>query len=422
MTPLQLEMNRVVVGEIRSGGGDLSLSFSSSWMQHKAAFAPSRHLDVLMGRIYDDHRFRPVRWFIEALLPSGEARAIHEQAAGAVVGDDLDLLWSAMGGAMGAISLSQPQMRASPPPLDAINVRDLGLQIRQPLPGRRLLPGHEPKLSGSLTDAGLLLSEGAPETMVVAKAREGEDREGRLLLVSEWYAQALAHLIGLDAVVPELRRTGEDGQGIALFSAHFDRVRDGFNRQHKLCTVVGSQLAGVTGHQSPGRLSPALLREVIGACQEPVKVRREVFRWMVFNAVVGHHGLHLNKLAFIRWESGWQLAPFVGMRMTGGLQTYLGEDTHPASMLMIGGQRFPEAGVEGLVAVGQELGIKPAIAERLALNVIEAVVDESAIRCGELSSLAVLTDDEKAWLRWADRHVIGRWRQRTRPATEGGRI
>lgn len=370
-------MNDVAVGELREEPDGVSFVYSAGWLHRPDRFALSGGLPLQSIGIHDMGPLTGVGRYLSSVLPpSGERLMRIAMEAGLQEKDRLGLLLHYGEEGMGALAWRAPgrqEAGGGRQPLSPAAALQLLQAGKSPHGG--ILPGASPKLAVIQQEDGSLWERsGQTASTHLLKAATGGP-EGRALLISEWLLQHLASAVDLPALVPELHYWGESTP--ILLSGRFDRLRDPFGRHQKLCLCLAGQLINVDQDHP---LSPDVLGRVEGHCLIPIQARRDLYRWAVFNILVMNVGVHLNKLAVLRWTNGWMLAPFFGLKSLGAIKC-MREGRLPDWSTVRLPFRLGERGSYGdldmgyLGRFGEAMGIHRRTAEELAEQVAVALQD-----------------------------------------------
>lgn len=359
-------LNDVAVGEIREHYGHLSFVYSASWLQRPDAFALSAGLPLESYPITDQASSQSVRNFVASCLPEPGERLTRMAHAARLSEDDLLALLAHYGReGQGALHFGPPA--TAPDGLSALSLELAGQVLTTGVTGRGgLLPGRIGKMGvvkvrgeegyhwpSALTASTHILKASAPGAAAYRRA-----------LLGEWLVQRLASEVGLPSVRPEIRYWRE-GEGALLEAPRFDRYQVPFGRPRPLCVTTAGQLLAVPA-QTP--LSPQLLSLLVEALTQQAAARRDLYRWVIFNILVGNKTAHLNKLMVIRGRNGWSLAPFFGLRSTVGNRHFREEaaiNWAEATLPIPLEEATTYAGLdrEGLVAFGHALGMTARLAD-----------------------------------------------------------
>jgi serine/threonine-protein kinase HipA len=112
------------------------------------------------------------------------------------------------------------------------------------------------------------------------------------------------------------------------------------------------------------------LRALIGLCRNKATTRMAMFRWILFNTLVGNSDCHLKNISFFITHEGCRIAPFYDLVCTAVYHTRLYADEHAVwpkerlAMSIANAGHFDDVSFDKLVQTGAELGLAKATAER----------------------------------------------------------
>lgn len=408
MKVVSLSLNDVPVGELRHDGQRLEFVYAPSWIHRPEAFPLGSGMPLLEGPISNETSGQSLEHYLDAHLPMASNRR-SRLAAGAGVGegDRLGLLAHYGREGMGAATWADPNRPAAVPVMRPLTAGDVGALLEDGAPEQGgLLPGRVPKMAVVKEEGADIYTErGAmtPTTHVVKAA--GKDAPAlRRALVGEWLAQRLARRAGLPVVEPVLTYWG-GGEGVLLEIPRFDRHRPPFRSTARLCMALGGQLINAAG-DAP--LSPSTLSAVESAVVLQAAARRDLYRWAIFNILVGNTYVHLNKLAAVRWTNGWMLAPFFGMRSTVGNKAFregreIAWEESQVSFVHESPIAYSELTREWLVEFGLGMGMTEKVCEGYLDDVVEALLHAST---ADDSALYELASPDQAYARWVLARVL----------------
>lgn len=396
----------VAVGELREEGGKPAFLYYTSWLHRPDSFPLTAGLPLQASVIHDIGPLEGVARFLASSIPAtGEWVMRLAMEAGVSEKDTIGLLLQYGGEGMGALSWHAPGRLDSGSGRTPLSLKEAGGMLTSGrIPNGGFLPGRFPKMAVVTLEEGYAERIGnTPSTHLLKTAGAGNPDQ-HSLLISEWAVQQLANMIGLHAVLPEIIYWNDEG-GALLAAPRFDRLRDPFGRQHKLCICLASQLLNVGRDLS---LSADVLGRVEGRTLVPIQSRRELFRWAVFNILVGNTAVHLDKLAGVRWTGGWMLTPFFGLRSPLGVKSWK-EGRLPdweavkVPFRMGEAQAFSELDLNWFGWFGEAMGISRKMAEEITLILADALM-------GAIDDLpakaTMLASRDKALADWLCRSLI----------------
>ncbi|TCJ14922.1 type II toxin-antitoxin system HipA family toxin [Parasulfuritortus cantonensis] len=306
-------LDSVRVGNLYDEGSHWSFAYTAEWLSDPRGFDLSPGLKRADSPVVDGSNQRPVQWFFDNLLPEENARLALAKAANTDVADAWGLLAWLGAESAGALTLLPPGATTGAPGQVPLSDAELDRRIRdlprQPLqmgaPKRMSLAGAQEKLAVILTGDQLYEpSGGRPSTHILKPNTTAYGYPHSA--VNEWFCMQLAAALKLP--VPETRLLHVPSAVYCV--ARFDRRIDpGSGETRRLHTLDGAQLLSLSGHYKYAENNLDSLLAIIGHCRAKVQTRRDLFRWLVFNVLIGNGDAHLKNLSFYLDAGGVRLAP-----------------------------------------------------------------------------------------------------------------
>ena len=130
--------------------------------------------------------------------------------------------------------------------------------------------------------------------------------------------------------------------------------------------------------------------------------RNGIFRWLVFNILVGNDDCHLKNLSFYVGPDGISLAPHYDLLCTGSYHTKTFADEHatwnqvPMAFPLPGARTFGDVTLGAVLAAAQQLGMPELAARRIVQEVTSRVEKTLAIIVAEHRAGTKNTPPERA--------------------------
>lgn len=370
MTPsrsLTVFCNDTEVGCLSEAGAVWRFSYSESWRRAPSAFDLSPALPRRQGEIADGASQRPVQWFFDNLLPEEGARQLVAQQARIDVADAFGLLTYYGAESAGALMLLPPDAAPGPGALQPLPEAELSARIRQlprvalsaHSPKRMSLAGAQHKIAVVLQGDALLEPVGAtPSTHILKPDHTGLDAYPHTA-ANEWFCMRLAERLGLPVPAVQLRYVPEP----VYLVQRFDRELEGgaVVRHH---AIDGCQLLDLDRSYKYRMANLAALQQILEQVRSRAQTRQRLYRWLVFNLLIGNHDAHLKNLSFLQAPAGSELAPHYDLLSTA---VYVPDQRWGADLLPwpIGSAaRLDEVTPADVIALGQGLGLSERIARR----------------------------------------------------------
>jgi serine/threonine-protein kinase HipA len=354
--------------------------------ERRDAFDLSPALPRKRPLIQDGASLRPVQWYFDNLLPEDQLRALIAREADAPVEDAFELLTILGRESAGCLTLrkpvdDRPLARALRPlSFTALSERIAGLpkaSLSLDAPKRMSLGGAQHKLLVVYANGALFEPlPGTPSSHILKPDHPSDDYPASV--ANEYFTMTLAQQCGLN--VPRVHRlyVPQPVYLVERFDRTVDDAAEGkISRRHAIDVCLLLNKPGLFKYTDASLES---LKEAIEICRERARARTQIFRWVVFNALVGNSDNHLKNLSFLVDHRGIDLAPAYDLLSTAAYTTgALGEaDRWPNVKLTLplaGAATFRQITKKHLLAAGGTLGLARATAAR--------IVEELTILIGE---------------------------------------
>lgn len=443
MTARQLEVmvNRDLVGWLREENDLWQFEYAGQWRASATGFDLSPALSRTRALHIDGASTRPVQWYFDNLLPEEALRITLAKDAHLNAEDAFGLLAYFGAESAGSLVLRNPGAPGTaeeaahgvrPLPLDELNHRILNLAhapLTKDAPKRMSLAGAQHKM--------LVIRDGddlyeplpaTPSTQILKPNHQSGDYPASVM--NEYFIMRLAQRVGMN--VPGVHRLYAP-QPVYLID-RFDRVppaasggdvaarADLVRRRHVIDTC---QLLNKARNFKYSAAHLETLVEAIGQCKAKVAARMQLYRWVLFNILVGNGDNHLKNISFMVDANGIDVAPAYDMLCTTVYDTraFAVENAKwPHSELAFslpGIRNFGDVRREHVLAAGDALGLAratalrelnrlltalPAAADKL-IEEIAAGIGEEADRSPDPAAARIHIAGELRLLR-AIRHVV----------------
>lgn len=379
---LLVHIDQVQVGTLSENRGIWSFTYTPNWAANGFDLAPG--VPCAQGTILDTGTNRPVQWFFDNLLPEDAARDLLVASAKLPSADAWSLLELYGAESAGAITLLPPGMQQQPAALRPLTDEHLQARVkalpRQALtalaPKRMSLAGAQQKLAIVLMHDGRLFEpEGARASTHILKPDSTSDFYIHSA-INEWFCARVAQEVGLPVPAVFLRYV----PSTVYIIERFDRKTnpDAVERLHVLDAV---QLLSLAAGMKFSENGLDALTKVVGLCRAKAPTRLAIFRWVVFNLLIGNNDAHLKNLSVFAGKDGYSLAPHYDLVSTSAWATPerlgAGERAWPDVQLsfQIGNAtRFSEVTLADVIAFAKAMGIPQATAHRYLDRMVEAVI------------------------------------------------
>jgi serine/threonine-protein kinase HipA len=382
---LAVSINEEPVGYLRESENLWQFEYSAAWASAAEGFdlAPALTRSQLLHS--DGASHRPVQWYFDNLLPEEGLRLILAKEARLPADDAFALLAYFGAESAGSLVLRDPHKPAAgahgvkPLPLAELSRRIANLpkaSLSQGAPKKMSLAGAQHKLPIVFGHGQLFEPLPATPSTHILKPNHRLADHYPASVMNEYFTMRLAKEAGL--TVPEVRRMYVP-QPVYIVE-RFDRVRgaspDDTRRLHVIdtCQLLNKSPAFKYVGANVDTLVQAAER-----CRERVLARQQLYRWLVFNVLVGNSDNHLKNISFRIDASGIHLAPAYDLLSTAVYETRAMDSensTWPETSMAIplgGATTFATVTRAHAVAAGRGLGLAERTAERLLAELVRAV-------------------------------------------------
>ncbi len=417
MRELIAYINAQPVGKLVDDNGIWSFAYDPQWLASSAPYPLNAVLTLRAEPHVDSSSNRPVQWYFDNLLPEESARALLAKDANLDNNDAFSLLAYYGAESAGSLVLSDqdPARIGSGEQIlpDAELQKRIGMlptiSLAAGAPKRMSLAGAQHKLAVIYRSPELYEPIGALPSTHILKPNHGS-KDFCDSVVNEFFTMRLAHAVGL--VVPAVFRKYVPAPIYLI--ARFDRVVTGNRNIERLHAIDACQLLNLDRQYKYREASIKRLADIAAACNARAPTRLLLFRWFVFNLLVGNDDAHLKNLSFLVDAQGIRLAPHYDMISTAAYHTRaIGNDLWPnipLSWSFQGCERFSEIGRSHVIAAGVELGISADTSRRLldtqlkalpvaAQKLLAEIEADNMVRLEENKDLAATFSSEMRTLR-----------------------
>lgn len=410
---LAVSINEELVGHLRESDNLWRFEYSTAWARAAEGFdlAPALTRSQLLHS--DGASDRPVQWYFDNLLPEEGLRLILAKEALLPADDAFALLAYFGAESAGSLVLRDPQKPAAgargvkPLPLAELSGRIANLSkasLSRSAPKKMSLAGAQHKLP-IVFEHGQLFEPlpATPSTHILKPNHQLADHYPSSVM-NEYFTMRLAKEVGL--TVPEVRRMYVP-QPVYIVD-RFDRVRgaspDDTGRLHVMDTCQLMNKAPAFKYVGANVGTLVLAAEL---CRERALARQQLYRWLVFNVLVGNSDNHLKNISFRVDASGIHLAPAYDLLCTAVYETRAMANespTWPATSMAIPldeATTFATVTRAHAIAAGRGLGLAERTAERLLAELVRAVPAAAErlvaeIQAGMSAAISASPDPEAA--------------------------
>lgn len=364
------------VGDLRDTGVAWSLEYDPDWVRAPDGFDLSPALPRARERIEDGGSQRPVQWFFDNLLPEEEARALLAREADLAQADAFGLLAWYGAESAGALVLLPPSAPAAAGGLQSMPDTELSARIqhlpRQSLalgaPKRMSMAGAQHKLAVVVRDNELYEPVGLTPSTHILKPDHVHVEHYPHSVANEWFCMSLAARVGLPVPAVAVRCVPEP----VYLVERFDRegTWPDLQRRHVLDACQLLSLDRAFKYQQS---TADTLARLVGLNREKALTRQRLFRWAVFNALVGNGDAHLKNLSFFVEPTGIRLAPHYDLVSTASYAAPGEWSAAELSLPMGDARHFGELRRDDVLAFGEAIGVPTVVGARLLDELLKHV-------------------------------------------------
>lgn len=388
---LLVHINGVLVGTLFDEHNIWGFQYAPEWVNNPDAFPLSPALALSAEPMIDGGSIRPVQWFFDNLLPEELMRGVIGKEEGVDEADAFGLLQRLGAESAGALVL-QPEgapdaaQGVQPLPYEELSARIRNLPVaslNKQAPKRMSLAGAQHKIVVCFEDKSGALSEplqGTPSTHILKPNSTAPGYPDSV--VNETFTMRLAGRLGVD--VPKVWRIYVPEP--AYIIERFDRIRlhEGKHKQMLRVHVVdGSQVLNTGANFKYLGATFENIGKLIDACSNKAAARLAIFRWILFNTLVGNSDCHLKNISFLLDSNGLRVSPFYDLLSTAVYHTRAMADEQAVwpneqlAMPVVGAGQFADVTRAKLVETGKALGLGAATAVREVEKMIKLLPIEA---------------------------------------------
>lgn len=309
---LNVTINGRQVGQLRELNDIWSFEYDAGWLQDPQAFGLSPGLPLTTPWHVDGSSIRTVQWYFDNLLPEELLREVLAKEAKLENADAFGLLEHFGAESAGSLVLQVPGAAGVAQGLQSLTREDLHRRIKNlahssltlNAPKRMSLAGAQHKMVVVRKDNQLFEPlPGTPSTHILKPNSPSPDYPSSV--INEFFIMRLAAAVGL--VVPTVERLYVPAPVYLI--DRFDRTLAADASVQRVHVIDTCQLLGKSRAFKYQQATLETLAEAIQQCRAKTATRIQLYRWLLFNVLVGNGDNHLKNISFRVDHEGISLAP-----------------------------------------------------------------------------------------------------------------
>jgi serine/threonine-protein kinase HipA len=394
VTPPQRSLNvfidTTLIGVLSEAGNLWRFAYDPAWVQREDSFDICPSLPRSAIEHVDGASQRPVQWYFDNLLPEEKLREVVAKEAGLKDAQDAFALLTYLGAeSAGSLTLLPPeQSPAQDNGLQELTDQQLSARIAQmprdslakQAPKRMSVAGAQHKLLVVLLGDKTYEPVAATPSTAILKPDHPLKEIYPASTFNEWLTMRLAKAVGLNVPRVFLRYVPEPVYLIERFDRLVGKRKPGRAKKgqspvappvQRLHVIDACQLLGLDRVFKHSAATLESLAEVANRCSGKLATRIALFRWLVFNMLVGNDDAHLKNLSFFVTPNSVELAPHYDLLATGAYHTRAVADAEgfwsrvPLSYALPGAIHFADVTREAVLAAAKALDLPSKTAERV---------------------------------------------------------
>jgi len=389
---LVVYINDEIVGELREHNGLWAFEYALDWLSKPNAFPLTPSLLLRQEAHIDTGTKRPVQWFFDNLLPEEKAREVLAKDYKLDKEDAFALLEAIGSESAGAITLLKPDEKLPPGELFPLSDKELSQRI-QKLPKTQLNNKERKRMSLAGAQHKMLLvikgkerfepSGQVPSTHIL-KPEHSEPGSYWFTVRNEHFVMTLAEKCQLTVPRVAIDYIPEP----VYIVERFDRTGQLPNIK-RLHVLDGCQILDISASAKYRASNVTALNSLIAMTRSPAQTATRLFRWALFNFLVGNGDAHLKNLTFSYSLNDCQLMPHYDLLST-AVYANAGEHINEELSQPLGNARnFGQVTREDVLAFAQELRLSKRVAGREADKVCAQIQQQADELIAQIEALPV---------------------------------
>ncbi|MGJ8619786.1 MAG: HipA domain-containing protein [Methylophilaceae bacterium] len=373
---LNVFIDDAIVGNLYENNGIWSFHYYKGWQENGYPLSPG--LPLQPEEIKDTGSVRPVQWFFDNLLPEEDARKRLVSALPKGEWDAWELLAHLGSESAGAITILKPDAQPKTSKLTPLSNQELDKRIKNmprvslgsTSPKKMSLAGAQEKLVISIVDGELYDPEGSEISTHILKPDSLNDDYPNSA-VNEWFCARVAQELKLNVPPVQLRYVPSP---VYIIERYDREMVDG--KIKRLHALDAAQTLSISSGSKYTMADVNAFNTVINTTRSKTLTRLNIYKWVVFNVLIGNGDSHLKNLSLFSNKSGYELAPFYDLISTVSfVKAENGKKWHDEKLTFPIGEAetFGEVGINHFYQFASGISLPSRIAQNELYKLAESI-------------------------------------------------
>ena len=380
MRELHVYINSDRVGILSEEDDIWAFTYNTGWLKNTDSYPLSQHIPLTANKQMDGATRRHIQWFFDNLLPEEGARELLSRDVKVAMADAFGLLEACGAESAGAITLLRPQESIPKGEYIPLSAQELSERISRlpdvPLNAesrkRMSLAGAQHKMLVIWHQQQFFEPSGQMPSSHILKPEHLKSNYYWQTVRNEWFTMNLANKLGL--VVPDTTVCYVPEAVYVI--ERFDRS-GGFPGQSRLHVLDGCQLLGLSRSDKYSQSNVIQLNEFANSCRSKGVTKLSIFRWALFNALLGNSDAHLKNLSCFLTPKGYELAPIYDLLCT-AIYSEPGEHLlSDLSQPMGNAKKLGELSYDDILKFGSDLGLPARLCDKEIRKMLAVIIPEA---------------------------------------------
>lgn len=364
---LEVYVDNTLIGQLTENDNIWAFQYATSWLANPQCHPLSPHIALKSDEQIDGSSFRPVQWFFDNLLPEEKARELLAKNLNTPIQDAFQLLKKAGAESAGAITLLPEGEALTPGGVHELRTEEVNKRIlnlpQAPLNRtehkRMSVAGAQHKMLVIFRDGKLYEPSGFFPSSHILKPQHSSPEVYYQTVRNEWFVMKLARSCGLDVPDVDICYLPEP----VYLIKRFDRTGEYPNQQRRH-VLDGCQLLNLAPLMKYSNSNAESLNRLSELSRMKAQTKINIFRWALFNALIGNGDAHLKNLSFFINQNDVVMTPHYDLLSTAIYEQAHKHIDHELSQPMGDAKYFGQLSESNIMAFAEELHIPAKLAKR----------------------------------------------------------